>query len=274
MPTGSWPRLPGQRSSQHGGRGRTPGGADEQVDDDVVVDVHPWYASPLLGARSAATGMLTRRPGHLRRRIVVAESVAELSHKALTAEQPDALLRESLQMAIEVIGADYGTAVRRLSHGQLRVAHELGPEPLPPGTLLPLAPERSYVLRVIETGRPFSSHDLRCDPRISPPGPLLDRGIVSGLAVPVRGGDSVMGALALHSRHQRRFSRDDVATASALASVVATAWSRPRSGSGSSTRRCTTRSPSCRTGRCSSTGSTTCSPRDRRRARGTHTAWP
>jgi diguanylate cyclase (GGDEF)-like protein len=155
---------------------------------------------------------------------MLAESVAELSHQALRAEQPDALLRESLQMAIEVIGADYGTAVRRLPHGQLRVAHELGPQPLPPGFLLPIASERSYVLRVIETGQPFASHDLRSDPRIAPPGPLLDRGVISGLAVPVRGGDSVMGALALHSRHHRRFSRDDVATANALASVVATAW--------------------------------------------------
>jgi diguanylate cyclase (GGDEF)-like protein len=155
---------------------------------------------------------------------VVAEAVAELSHQALTAVQPEELLRKSLQMAVELIGADYGTAVRRHPDGQLSVAHELGPEPLAPGTVLPLAPERSYVLRVIGTGEPFVSADLRRDPRVAPPGPLLDRGVVSGLAVPIRGADSVMGALALHSRHQRRFSRDDVAAANALASVVATAW--------------------------------------------------
>ena len=150
--------------------------------------------------------------------------MAELSHQALTAVQPEELLRRSLQMAIELIGADYGTAVRRHPDGQLSVAHELGPDPLAPGTVLPLAAERSYVLRVIGTGEAFTSSDLRRDPRVSPPGPLLERGVVSGLAVPIRGADSVMGALALHARHHRRFSRDDVAAANALASVVATAW--------------------------------------------------
>ena len=99
--------------------------------------------------------------------------MAELSHQALTAVQPEELLRRSLQMAIELIGADYGTAVRRHPDGQLSVAHELGPDPLAPGTVLPLAAERSYVLRVIGTGEAFTSSDLRRDPRVSPPGPLL-----------------------------------------------------------------------------------------------------
>jgi len=156
--------------------------------------------------------------------VALAEAVAELSHRALSAAQPDDLLRESLRVAVEVVGSDYGTAVRRLPDGQMRVAQEFGPSPLPPGTLLPLAPGRSYVMRVVETGEPFVSADLRSDPRVAPPALLLARGVVSGLAVPVRGAHRVLGVLALHSRHRRRFGRDDVAAASALASVVATAW--------------------------------------------------
>jgi len=155
---------------------------------------------------------------------VIAEAVAELSHWALSADQPDELLREALRVAVEVIGADYGTAVRRLPDGSMRVAHEVGPRPLPEGAFLQLAPERSYLLHVIESGEPFISTDLRKDPRVTPPVSLLDRGVVSGLAVPVRGGHSVLGVLALHSRRRRRFGRQDVAVASALASVVATAW--------------------------------------------------
>jgi diguanylate cyclase (GGDEF)-like protein len=156
--------------------------------------------------------------------VILAEAVAELSHKALSADEPEELLRESLQIAIDATGADYGTAVRRMPDGAIRVAHEVGPQPLPTGTTLPLAEERSYVSRVLETGRPFVSADLRHDPRVAPPQPLLSRGIVSSLAVPVRGAENVMGALGLHSRHHRRFTRDDVAVACALASVVATAW--------------------------------------------------
>jgi hypothetical protein len=165
-----------------------------------------------------------RRPGELRRRAVVAEAVAELSHWGLSADQPDELLREALRVAVEVIGSDYGTAVRRLPDGRMRVAHEVGPEPMPTGTVLHLAEERSYVLAVVDSGEPFVSADLRHDPRVTPPLPLLDRGVVSGLAVPVRGAHSVLGVLALHSRSRRRFGRQDVAAASALASVVATAW--------------------------------------------------
>jgi diguanylate cyclase (GGDEF)-like protein len=175
-----------------------------------------------VGRAAVARGV--RRPGELRRRAVVAEAVAELSHWALSADQPDELLREALRVAVDVIGADYGTAVRRLPDGRMRVAHEVGPEPVPAGTVLPLATERSYVLTVVEAGEPFVSADLRDDPRIAPPYPLLDRGVVSGLAVPVRGGHSTLGVLALHSRRRRRFGRQDVAAASALASVVATAW--------------------------------------------------
>ncbi len=190
-----------------------------------VTAAHELVRGPLRRWPRAAVQEVTQRlPGRLRRRVVLAEAVAELSHWALTASQPDELLEESLRVAVEIIGADYGTAVRRLPDGRLRVARELGPQPFAPGTILPVSLERSYVLRVIETGQPFASADLRCDPRIAPPRSLLARGIVSGLAVPVRGGEAVMGVLALHSRRRRRFNRDELAAASALASVVATAW--------------------------------------------------
>ena len=154
----------------------------------------------------------------------MAEAVAELSHQALTAEKPDDLLRQSLQVAVDVIGTEYGTAVRRLPDGELRVALELGPEPMLPGDTLPLARKKSYILTVVESGQPLVSPDLRHDSRVTPPGPLLDRGVVSGLAVPVRGAEDVLGVLAVHSRRRRRFNRHDVAVVSALAGVVATAW--------------------------------------------------
>jgi diguanylate cyclase (GGDEF)-like protein len=175
-------------------------------------------------AGAAAQARRRRRITRMRRRLLLAEAVADLSHQALTAQEPDELLRQSLQVAVDVVGAEYGTAVRRLSNGQLRVAKELGPQPLLPGTILPLAAERSYVLTVVESASPFVSADLRHDPRVTPPEPLLRRGVVSGLAVPVRGSQAVVGVLAVHSRHQRWFDRHDVAVLKALASVVATAW--------------------------------------------------
>lgn len=181
-----------------------------------------WRATQWAG--TAVDVAAQRRPGVLRRRMVVAEAVADLSHRALSAHEPDDLLRESLQVALDVLGADYGTAVRRLPDGRLRVAKELGPEPLPPGTILSPAAHQSYIMQVIETGLPMASVDLREDPRITPPESLLSRGVVAGLAVPVRGAEAVTGVLALHFRRRHRVGRDDVAAASALASVVATGW--------------------------------------------------
>jgi GAF domain-containing protein len=107
----------------------------------------------LAGAKRVARGRAAG-PGDLRRRAVVAEAVAELSHWALSADQPDELLREALRVAVEVIGSDYGTAVRRLPDGRMRVAHEVGPQPLPVGTVLELAEDRSYVRTVVDSGEP------------------------------------------------------------------------------------------------------------------------
>ncbi len=178
----------------------------------------------LVDARFPWAPSRRRRLGRLRRRVDLSEAVAELSQRALRADEPDELLRESLRVAVELTGADYGTAVRRLPDGRLRVAQELGPQPLPPGTILHPHPERSYLLKVVSTGQPFFSSDLARDPHVSPPEPLLRRGVVSGIAVPVRGADEVAGVLGLHFNRRRRFRRHDVAAATALASVVATAW--------------------------------------------------
>jgi diguanylate cyclase (GGDEF)-like protein len=158
------------------------------------------------------------------RRATVAEAVAELAQRALQAAKPEDLLREALMIAVTVMGADYGTALRQLPDGGMQVAGEMGPYPIATGTVLPIAPARSYSLEVVTSGRPFLSGDLRTDPRIAPPGPLLARGVLSGLAVPIMGSRGVLGVLALHSGQLDRFSSDDVADAGALADVVRVAW--------------------------------------------------
>ena len=179
----------------------------------------------LLASGVAAMGMLLRRRRDaLWRRTVVAEAVAELGHRALSATEPDELLREALRVLCEVVGADYGTALRQLPNGHTAVAAELGPDPIAPGTILLLASSDSYARRVLDSGRPFVAEDLASDARVHAPQLLLARGIVSGLAVPVLGAASTLGVLALHSCRRRRFTGEEVAAATALATVVATAW--------------------------------------------------
>jgi len=160
----------------------------------------------------------------LRRRTMVAEAVAELGQRALSINEPDDLLGEALRVLVDAAGADYGTALRQLPDGRSVVAAEIGPEPIAPGTILLMAASGSYAHRVMDSGQPFVSADLRRDARISAPELLLGRGVISGLAVPVLGPTSTLGVLALHSRRRRRFTGDEVTAATALAGVVATAW--------------------------------------------------
>ncbi len=211
-----------------------------QVGYVVVVDGVVMVSSVLSGSLSAAAAcahwllvtaivgtvavVVRRLNEHLHRRTQVAEAVAELGHRALTATEPDELLREALHVAVDVIGSDYSTALRQLPDGRFRVAAELGPDPIAPGTILLLAPTDSYARSVVQSGQPFVSADLSSDPRVTPPEPLLSRGVVSGLAVPVLGTREPLGVLALHSRRRRQFARAEITAATALAGVVATAW--------------------------------------------------
>jgi len=179
----------------------------------------------LLTATVVIVGLVVRRLSeHLLRRTRVAEAVASLGHRALSATEPDELLGQALRLAVTVVGADYGTALRRLPDGRLRVAGEVGPYPIATGAILLLAQNGSYAQRIVQSGKAFVSTDLRTDPRVAPPESLLRRGVISGLAVPVLGASEPLGVMALHFRRRRQFTRGEVAAATSLAAVVATAW--------------------------------------------------
>ena len=181
-----------------------------------------WLA---LAAGLAAAGLVVRRLYcKVDQRAKNAEAVARLGQEALRATEPDHLLQAALQAAVGSLKSDYGTAIRLLPSGEMRVAAELGPQAFAAGTVLRLAPDGSYARSVLASGKPFASVDLRSDPRVSPPWPLLDRGVISGVAAPVLGADGPLGLLALHTRRRRKFDADEVATLQAFANVVAVAW--------------------------------------------------
>ncbi|WP_111767745.1 putative bifunctional diguanylate cyclase/phosphodiesterase [Nakamurella deserti] len=167
---------------------------------------------------------LSRVNRHLYQRAAMAEAVAQLGQRALRVSEPDELLTTALTVAVEALGTEYGTALRRLPDGGLRVAAELGPDTIQPGTVIPLAASGSYAMHVVESAEPFVSRDLRRDPRITPPVPLIARGIVSGVAVPVPGVHGALGVLAVHATRRRWFPAHEVALLQAMANIVATAW--------------------------------------------------
>jgi diguanylate cyclase (GGDEF)-like protein len=178
----------------------------------------------LVGTVFVVGYVLQRMARSLQRRALVAEAVADLGRRALSATEPDELLQAAVAAAVGLLETDYGTALRRLPDGRLRVAAELGPDALPTGLILTVAHSGSYALHVLNSGEAFTSTDLRTDPRIANPVPLLERGVVSGVAAPVMGAGGALGVLAVHTRRRRSFTSTEVAVVQTLANVVAVAW--------------------------------------------------
>lgn len=189
---------------------------------------HRWVLLVNAGVAAMLGAVMVRTYRHTnaraRRHQVLTEAVSELGKRALSVEEPDELLGEALRVAMDSIGADYGTALRRLDGDRVRVAAEIGPDPLPAGVLLPLASSQSYIMSVLESGQPVVCADVRDDPRIAAPASLIERGVISSMAVPVFGPDSTVGVLGLHAETANRFSEHDAAVLQALGTVVATAW--------------------------------------------------
>ena len=197
-------------------------GMTTTIDSVTVSASRMWLATALT---VLVVGLVMWRMSRsLRNRAAVAEAVARLGQQALSVTEPDELLEAALTVAVETLHTDYGTALRRLPDGRLKVAAELGPESVSVGTIIELAATRSYAMHVIESGVPFVSADLRHDARITPPKLWLDRGVISGMAVPLVGADGPVGVLAVHACKTRRFTADEVASLQAMANVVAIAW--------------------------------------------------
>lgn len=201
--------------------------------DTVLVATNSWQQATAVGKWIllvivvGATALIVRQAKQfLNRRTAIAEAVAQLGTRALGVEEPDALLVEALQVAIEVVGCDYGTAIRVLPDGQIRIAAEYGPQPMTAGTVVALDKNKSYVRYVLESKQAFVSSDLRSDARVAPPRALLARGVVSGVSVPVWSSTRPLGLLSLHDHRRHRFGRHEVATLTALGNVVAIAWER------------------------------------------------
>ena len=175
--------------------------------------------------------VLRRRFRLLDRQAQMAQALAGLGQLALGVTDPDELLAASVPLAVDVLHADSGSAARWRADGRLAVVAESGPE-LPPGATEPsaAAAPASYVrepgslaMAVLTSGRPLMSSDLRSDPRVSLPGPLLERGLISGVAVPLTGAPGVVGMLAVYSRRVRQFVPAEVSFLQSVAAIAVAA---------------------------------------------------
>jgi two-component system cell cycle sensor histidine kinase/response regulator CckA len=164
-----------------------------------------------------------RQEQELRLRARQQTVIANLGHAALRGEPVDALLSQVVEAVIDLLGVDL-CGVLREEDGRFRLVADVGwnGKEIERGE----ATMAAYTLRIDE---PVVVDDLARETRFAPPLPLLARGVVSGVAVPISTGRvAAWGVLAVHSFAPRQFTVHDVGFLRAIATVLAQTLERDR----------------------------------------------
>lgn len=169
-----------------------------------------------------ASAVALRRRRSLDRRVRMAEALARLGQLAVSMTEPEELLGAVATMAVQVLRADFGTAARRPGGSMLAVAVERGRPPKTAESGARPWEAGTLATAVLTSGVPMTSSDLRTDPRVGAPRSLLDRGVVSGVAVPLLGDTAAVGVLAVYSGRARRFTPTEVGVLQSMAAIAVT----------------------------------------------------
>jgi PAS domain S-box-containing protein len=163
----------------------------------------------------------------LRRRERQQALVAELGRSALTGTPLEQLTEEAVAAVAEGLGADRvallepagdeSSLVCRSSHGW--PAAEIRPVPVDGD---------SQVAQAFRTQEPIVVDDFAGEERFPGSRHLVELGLASGAAAPVRGEGRSVSVLVAHSREPRDFGMDDVVFLRAVANVLAVVTARER----------------------------------------------
>ena len=156
------------------------------------------------------------------------QAVAELGLRAIVSDDLTALFDEAVQLAAQMLGAEYADVLEALPGGaQATIMAALGwsEEPLV-GLTIDLDPQAAYTLAINE---PVVTEDLLAETRFSTAEALRRLDIRSGIAVVVRDRKTPFGVLRVHSKAPRSFSNDEAFFLRSIANVLGLAIQRQRS---------------------------------------------
>ncbi|HYN52052.1 MAG TPA: PAS domain S-box protein [Thermoleophilaceae bacterium] len=184
----------------------------------------------LLGMVGVAVDISERKfiTTELAKRAEQQAAVAELGRLVLTGAGTEALMRRSVEVLQEALGAEY-PSVLELLPGRREVvlrAASSEDESLVGKMRLPVT-EGLVALTLAQDG-PVVIPDLAAETRFRPASALLERGVRSSVAVTIEGKDGAFGLLGVHTRQARTFSADDLNFVSAVANVLGAAVTRER----------------------------------------------
>ncbi|HYM69147.1 MAG TPA: PAS domain S-box protein [bacterium] len=157
----------------------------------------------------------------LRTHALEQEVVAYISRWALDGMPLDALLQDCTALVARALGAEYCMILTFLpDQDALAVRASAGWDHVA-GRPAVLAGAGSFADHVRSAGDPVVFTALGGDTRFAIPALLAERGITSGISVPIRRGTASHGMLAVLTTEPRTFTRDDIHFLQAVTNVLA-----------------------------------------------------
>jgi len=191
------------------------------VGGEADLDTEAFWAPSWRGFLRDAAARQERERGDLETWTL--RQVLELQKKIVEEEDPGRLPGLIMDAAVAITGAERGFLVLREGRGEIRVAvaRNIDRESI-------RKPEfkisRTVAEKVLETGVPLLSVSAQDDKELSLVESVHVLGLKSVLCVPVRGRESIRGAVYLDNRFVKgTFSRDSMQAASTLADTLAVA---------------------------------------------------
>ncbi len=157
----------------------------------------------------------------LEARVRQQEAVARLGQAALGRQAPEGLIQKAIDEVCAVLGSEYGAVIERRTEEDVWIPHAtvgwdcVQGRPLTTSDFRPT--QSAYAL---ERGEPVLLEDARTETRFEVSSAMRERGIVSGMTVPIAGEGGAWGVLTTHSTRERGFTQDDIHFMQAVAHVL------------------------------------------------------
>jgi signal transduction histidine kinase len=172
-------------------------------------------------------GERKRTEAELANRAQQQANIAELSQRALTADNLSSLLNEVVTAIGGTLGVEICSALELLPGGDaFMLKAGVGWAPGLVGSLRIPAGARSPAGYMLLHNEPVVFRDLECEKRFEAPPEFIGHGVRSGAVVAIAGRDRPFGALHAFSTSYRVFTRDDLHFLQSVANIVATTIQR------------------------------------------------
>ncbi|MDM0046780.1 PAS domain S-box protein [Variovorax dokdonensis] len=156
-----------------------------------------------------------------------AECLAQFGRLAVNAREPDALLAQAAQSAVDALQIElFQIRLLQPNGAQWRVAASRGVQALEAvGEVFDVEPG-SAAQRVLQDGKPMLFTATAADGNCAIPGRYLDAGMTSEVAAPLANQGRPMGVACAFSARPDRFGDDEIRFLEALSNMVATVLQR------------------------------------------------